>query len=62
MHEIERLRGLLPICMKCKKIRNDKGYWEQIEKYLADHSSVKFTHGLCPECSETFLKQALANS
>ncbi|MFA7160848.1 MAG: response regulator [Kiritimatiellia bacterium] len=59
LREIERLRGLLPICMKCKKIRNDSGYWEQIEKYLAERSSVKFTHGLCPECCEAFLKESI---
>jgi len=60
LHEIERLRGLLPICMKCKKIRNDSGYWEQIEKYLAERSSVKFTHGLCPDCCAAFMKESIA--
>ena len=54
LREIDRLRGLLPICMNCKKIRDDKGYWEQIEQYLSDRSSVRFSHGLCPECFEKY--------
>lgn len=45
------LRGLLPICASCKKIRDDKGYWTQIEKYIGAHSEADFTHGICPECS-----------
>jgi PAS domain S-box-containing protein len=47
---IKTLRGLLPICSHCKKIRDDKGYWNQIESYIRDHSSAEFTHGMCPEC------------
>lgn len=50
LREIRCLRGLLPICMNCKKIRDDDGYWSQIEKYISEHSSLKFTHGLCPDC------------
>ena len=48
--ELKRLSGLLPICASCKKIRDDKGYWNQIEAYIRDHSEVEFTHGMCPEC------------
>lgn len=48
---IKQLSGMLPICASCKKIRNDKGYWEQIEAYLRDHSEVKFSHSICPECT-----------
>jgi hypothetical protein len=48
--EVNQLRGLLPICASCKRIRNDKGYWEQIEVYIGNHSAVEFSHGLCPEC------------
>ncbi len=48
--EIKRLRGMLPICASCKKIRDDKGYWNQIESYIRDHSEVEFSHGICPEC------------
>jgi len=47
---IKTLRGLLPICASCKKIRDDKGYWNQIESYVRDHSEAEFSHGICPEC------------
>jgi hypothetical protein len=50
--EIKQLSELLPICSACKKIRDDKGYWNQLEVYLARHSGIEFTHGLCPECAE----------
>ncbi len=49
---VKVLEGLLPICAKCKKIRDDKGYWNQIECYIRDHSEADFTHGLCPDCIE----------
>lgn len=48
--EVKILRGLLPICSYCKKIRDDKGYWKQIEVYIAANSQADFSHGLCPEC------------
>lgn len=44
------LKGLLPICSACKNIRDDKGYWNQLEVYIRDHSEAEFTHGLCPDC------------
>jgi len=47
---VKTLRGLLPICSYCKKIRDDKGYWKQIEVYIAANSQADFSHGLCPEC------------
>lgn len=47
---VKTLSGLLPICSSCKKIRDDSGYWKQIEAYLREHSDATFTHGLCPEC------------
>jgi hypothetical protein len=50
--KVKRLRGLLPICSACKKIRDDKGYWNQIESYIAMHSEADFSHGICPECAE----------
>jgi DNA-binding NarL/FixJ family response regulator len=53
--EIEHLQGLLPICMHCKKIRDDKGYWSQIEQYISQRSDVQFTHGLCPECQKQYI-------
>src|SRR5437899_12753008 len=49
---IKTLRGLLPICAACKKIRDDRGYWTQIEEYISDHSDAKFSHGICPECRQ----------
>ncbi len=49
---IKTLRGCLPICSHCKKIRNDKGYWERLESYIHEHSEAEFTHSLCPECLE----------
>ncbi|WP_316414659.1 response regulator [Mesoterricola silvestris] len=49
--QVKVLSGLLPICAKCKKIRDDQGYWNQIENYLCAHADVDFTHGICPECS-----------
>jgi AmiR/NasT family two-component response regulator len=50
--EIKTLRGILPICASCKNIRDDKGYWNQIEVYIRDHSEAEFTHGICPECAK----------
>jgi PleD family two-component response regulator len=50
--EIKTLSGLLPICAWCKKVRDDQGYWEQIEVYIRDRSEVSFTHGVCPECAK----------
>lgn len=50
--KIKKLSGLLPICASCKKIRDDKGYWNQIESYIRDHSDADFTHGYCPECEK----------
>lgn len=49
---IKSLKGLLPICSSCKKIRDDKGYWNQIENYIKNHSEADFSHGICPECSK----------
>ncbi len=49
--EIKTLRGFLPICASCKKIRDDKGYWTQIETYISKHSEAEFSHGICPECA-----------
>ena len=50
--EIKTLRGILPICSSCKKIRDDEGYWHQVEVYIRDHSEAEFSHGLCPECAK----------
>jgi hypothetical protein len=50
--EVKTLSGMLPICANCKKVRDDKGYWNQIESYLADHSEAKLSHSICPECAQ----------
>jgi DNA-binding response OmpR family regulator len=47
---VTRLQGLLPICMYCKKIRNDQNYWTQVETYVSDHSGARFSHSICPDC------------
>ena len=51
LSEVRELRGLLPICAACKKIRNDEGVWDQIETYISRHTDAKFTHAICPECT-----------
>jgi PAS domain S-box-containing protein len=51
---IKTLSGLLPICAGCKKIRDDKGYWNQVDSYIQEHSEAKFTHGLCPDCIKKY--------
>jgi len=53
MDDIRTLRGIIPICSSCKKIRDDQGYWNQVETYVRDHTEAEFTHGLCPECMKT---------
>ncbi|MGQ0812793.1 MAG: response regulator [Nitrospiraceae bacterium] len=50
LREIKVLRGLIPICASCKKIRNDHGFWQQLEEYLQEHSQAEFSHGLCAPC------------
>lgn len=52
LDEIKVLRGMLPICASCKKIRDDGGYWQNLENYIRDHSEADFTHSICPECVE----------
>lgn len=49
--KIELLSGLLPICASCKKIRDDRGYWNQIEAYISEHSKAEFSHSICPDCA-----------
>jgi len=49
---VKELKGLLPICMFCKKIRNDENYWQKVEEYLAEHTGADFSHSICPECLE----------
>ena len=51
LSRVNQLSGLLPICASCKKIRDDSGYWNQIEAYIRDHSEADFSHGICPDCA-----------
>lgn len=51
--QVRTLRGLVTICSYCKKVRNGKSYWEQIEAYVTNNSHVQFSHGICPECAKT---------
>lgn len=55
--QVKSLKGLLPICSWCKRIRDDKGYWLEVEAYIHEHSEADFSHGICPECMETYKKQ-----
>ena len=53
LSEVKQLSGMLPICAHCKKIRDDRGYWNQIEEYIKNHSQAEFSHSLCPECAKS---------
>jgi hypothetical protein len=57
--EIKTLSGLLPICAKCKKIRDDQGYWNQLEGYISKHTSATFSHGICPHCADELYPEAM---
>ena len=56
---VRQLRGLLPICSYCKKIRDDKNYWQQVEQYVGAHSDVQFSHGICPDCYQKVVEPQL---
>jgi len=60
--KIKTLKGLLPICASCKKIRNDDGYWQQVESYISDHSEAHFSHGICPECEKKLYPEYYKNT
>lgn len=55
--EIKTLQGILPICSKCKKIRDDQGFWQQVESYISRHSQATFSHSICPECMDEFYRE-----
>jgi hypothetical protein len=55
--EIKALQGILPICMRCKKVRNDGGYWQRVDEYISSRSSVQFSHGYCPECAAEVMRE-----
>jgi hypothetical protein len=50
--QVKTLSGLLPVCASCKKIRNDNGYWSEVEHYIREHTDATFSHGICPECAK----------
>jgi two-component system, response regulator PdtaR len=52
LSKVKQLSGLLPICASCKQIRDDKGYWTQVEVYMSEHTEIDFTHTVCPECTK----------
>ena len=56
---VKQLQGLLPICSYCKKVRDDRNYWQQVETYIEGHSDAQFTHGICPECREKYVEPEL---
>jgi PAS domain S-box-containing protein len=59
--KIKTLRGLVPICASCKKIRDDKGFWHQVEVYVRDHSAAQFSHSICPECARSLYPDSVMN-
>src|SRR5207249_3804785 len=56
---VKQLQGLLPICSYCKKVRDDRNYWQQVETYIEGHSDAQFTHGICPDCREKYVEPEL---
>lgn len=59
LSRVKQLQGLLPICSYCKKIRDDRNYWQQVEQYVAERTEARFTHGICPSCYERYVKPEL---
>jgi len=57
LSKVKTLSGLLPICSGCNKIRDDHGYWSQVEGYIQEHTDAKFTHGLCPDCIRKYFPE-----
>lgn len=62
MARIRKLEGILPICAHCKRIRDEKGRWNQLERYITDHSEAVFSHGVCPECARQYYAEFLDGS
>jgi sigma-B regulation protein RsbU (phosphoserine phosphatase) len=59
LSKIKTLQGLIPICSYCRRIRDDRNYWQQLESYLAEHSEATLTHGVCPDCQEKYIESQL---
>lgn len=55
--QVKQLQGLLPMCSYCKKIRDDRNYWQKVETYIASRSEARFSHGICPDCYETVMRE-----
>jgi phosphoserine phosphatase RsbU/P len=60
LEDVKTLQGIIPICSYCKRIRDDKEYWHQVESYVCAHSEAQFSHSICPECYEKYCRQAIA--
>jgi len=56
LSQVKQLQGILPICSHCKKVRDDKNYWQQVESYITAHSEAQFSHSICPDCFERIVK------
>ncbi len=61
INDLQQLSGLLPICRMCKKIRDDGGYWQQLESYMKNHAELQFSHGICPDCADIFYADLTAD-
>jgi hypothetical protein len=61
IEQVRTLKGIVPICTACKKIRDDRGYWEQVEAYVARHTDAQFSHGICPECAKKLYGKYLSD-
>ncbi|MGH7353974.1 MAG: response regulator [Candidatus Rokuibacteriota bacterium] len=55
LHKVKLLQGLIPICAWCKKVRDDRNYWQQVEQYVTEHSEARFTHSICPDCRAKYI-------
>ena len=62
MAELKTLRGFVPICASCKKIRDDTGFWQQVESYVAKHTEAEFTHSICPDCIDKIYPELIGNT
>jgi len=61
LKDVKTMKGFIPICASCKKVRNDEGYWDQIEKYIRDRSDAEFTHSICPDCKKKLYSEFSQN-
>jgi DNA-binding response OmpR family regulator len=61
LSQVKQLQGILPICSHCKKVRDDKNYWQQVESYISAHSEAQFSHSICPDCFENVVKPEIEN-